>query len=561
MRNGRINFIFSVLIILGAAIISRLFFLQIIKGKLYQAQALGQQATFQEIEGNRGQIFFKDKAKILALNDDKWAVYLSLNEITDKIETIKSLSAVIKESEQQISAKIEKSASSYVLIKNKIGETEAENIKKLKLNGIYLEKQPSRYYPQNGLGAKIVGFVGGNKIGQYGLEGYYDEILKGKKSIKEGYKNFLFFDFKDDNSLNLDGADLYLTIDYNIQFEAENLLKEAKKNFDIDAGQIMVMEPLSGKIIAMADFPSFNPNEYGKEKNIGIFENNSIQKTFELGSVLKPVTAAIALNEGLITPETSFVDEGFVKIGGQIIYNFDKKKYGKQTVTNIIEKSINTGAVFISQFIPQKTYLEYLDKFGFGEKTGIDLQGEIFSQNKNLQEGREINFATASFGQGIEITPIQLITAYCVFANGGKLVKPYVVEKIVNNKKEEIETRSRLVREVINPDTASQITKILVSTVENGTAKQAKVPGYYVAGKTGTAQVAWTALGIKKEGYHPTQTIHSFVGYAPALNPKFVILIKLDNPKIGYSGTTAAPIFSKLSQYILNYWQIPPDYN
>jgi len=556
MRNWRINLIFIILILFGAAIISRLFYLQIINHKFYQAQALGQQTIFEEVEGARGEIFFKDNAKSLAVNNDKWLVYVIPQEIQNKKETAENLNKIIKDSTNQILSKIE-NGDSYTVIKNKLTEDEVNQIKNLKLTGVYLDRLPGRYYPQEKIAAPVIGFVGGDGIGQYGLEGYYDEILKGKKSFTEEPRTLILFNPQKLEPTSLDGSDLYLTIDYNIQFEAESLLKEAKENFDIDSGQIIVLEPSTGKVITIADFPSFNPNQYSKEKDLGVFQNDTIQKIFEPGSVLKPITMAVALNEGKITPDTTYNDEGFVKVGVATIYNFDKtKKYGIQTMTQVLEKSLNTGAVFVSRLIKPEIFLEYLDKFGLGEKTEIDLQGEVYSRNENLRKGKEINFATASFGQGIEMTPIQLVSAFSVIANNGSLVKPYVVEKIINAQREEIETKSKITKEILTQQTVSQLTTMLISVVKNGVAKKAGVPGYYIAGKTGTAQVPYE----DKRGYYPDKTIHSFVGFAPALNPRFVILVKLDNPKGKSSGETAAPTFAKLAQYILNYWQIPPDY-
>lgn len=557
MRNWRIYLILGLLILFGAGIIIRLFDLQILKHKFYQAQALGQQTVFEEVEGARGRIFSKDAQKSLAVNSDSWTLYVNPQEIDNKEEVASALSEIIKTSNSQVLTKIEKENSSYAVVKNKLTEEEVNSIELLELEGVYLDRLPGRYYPQENVLAPVVGFVGGDQTGQYGLEGYYDEILRGEKSFKEEPRTLVLFDPQKLELSSLDGSDLYLTIDYNIQFEAESLLEEAKEKFDIDSGQIIVLEPSTGQVVAMADFPSFDPNQYSKEKDLDIFQNNTTQKIFEPGSVLKPITIAVALNEGKITPDTTYTDEGYVKVGIATIYNFDKtKKYGVQTITQVLEKSLNTGAVFVSRLIEPGVFMEYLDKFGFSEKTGIDLQGEVYSRNENLRKGQEINFATASFGQGIEMTPLQLARAFCIIANGGKPVKPYIVGKIISSQREELVTSPKIGREILNQQTISQLTTMLISTVENGVAKKAGVPGYYIAGKTGTAQVAYE----DKRGYYPDKTVHSFVGFAPALNPRFVILVKLDNPKGKSSGETAAPTFSELAQYILNYWQIPPDY-
>lgn len=567
MKNWRLRVILLLIFIFAAAIISRLFYLQVLNHKFYQAQALGQQAGFSEVRGNRGEVFFRNsrenkgsygagEIKSLAINKERWQVSAMPQEIVNKDNFAVALSKILNESKENVLSKIE-NQDSYTIIKKDVLPETLEKVKKLNLKGLYWENIPGRYYPQEELASKVIGFLGGDGKGQYGIEGYYDEILKGKEGIKEEKRGLDLIGSKDTQTTltTLNGSDLYLTIDYNIQFEAESLLKEAKKKLDIEAGQIIVLKPDSGRVLALADFPSFNPNRYSKEKNFDIFQNSALQKIFEPGSVLKPFTMAIALNEGKITPDTTFEDKGFVKIGSKTIYNYDKKIYGSQTMTGVLEKSINTGAVFVSKLIPPETYLDYLDKFGFGEKTGIDLQGEVYSKNEILRKGQEINFATASFGQGIEITPIQLARAFSVFANAGKLVKPYVVEKIVQGQSE-IETKPQILGQVISQQTASEVTTMLISVVEKGFSKSGKIPGYYLAAKTGTAQVPFE----DKKGYYPDRTIQTFVGFGPALNPQFLILVKLDNPKVPLSSVSAGPIFRKLAQYIINYWQIPPDY-
>ena len=561
MRNWRINLVLVFVIFFGAAIISRLFYIQIIKHGFYQSQALGQQVRLEEVEGLRGEIFFKDETKSLAINKERWVVYVLPEEIEDKIQTAEILSKNLDKPQDLILSKIE-NKDYYTVIKNRLTEEEIGKIKNLNLEGVYWEEFPGRYYPQETLASHIIGFLGGDEKGQYGIEGYYDEILRGKKGFKKEKKGLISLDSVEN------GSDLYLTIDYNIQFKAESLLEEAKELFDIEEGQIIVLEPDSGKVLALADFPNFNPNQYSKEEDLSIFQNGAVQKIFEPGSVFKPITMAIALNEEKITPNTTYEDEGYVKVGVETIYNYGRRVYGEKSMTEVLEKSINTGAVFVSRLIPPETFLEYVDKFGFNKKTDIDLQGEIYSQNENLRKGQEINFATASFGQGIEMTPIQLSRAFCAIANGGKLVRPYLVEKIVNGSaKSSAEAHSKfspqtseiqpqILERVISQQTALQLTAMLISVVEGKFAEESKIPGYYIAGKTGTAQIA---IEGKRE-YEPDKTIQSFIGFAPALNPQFLILVKLDNPKTKTAEYSAVPIFRKLAKHIIDYWQIPPDY-
>ncbi len=496
MEHWRINLILLFAMLFGAAIIGRLFVLQIQNCDYYKALAQGQQRIYNNIQGERGEIFIQDKKGNL-----------------------------------------------YPLAKNQNTE-----------NGL------ERYYPQEFFASQLVGFLGGEGIGQYGLEGYYEEILEGEEKLQQGERNPWISFFSTKKNPAQKGSDLILTIDYNIQFKAEKLLEDAHQNLNIEGGEIIIMDPNSGKIFAMANFPNFNPNQYSREKNFEVFKNGAIQETFEPGSVLKAISMAAALDQGKVTPQTTYIDTGSIKVGGYTLSNYSKKVYGEKTMTEVLEKSINTGAIFVEQSLGHSSFLKYLENFGFFERTGIDLEAEIFSQNKELKKGYEVNFATASYGQGIEITPIQLAVAYSAIANGGKLVKPYVVEIRKNGDDKIIEILPEIIKNgVIAPKTASQLTAMLVSVLENGFAKKARVPGYYIAGKTGTGQMSWSSLGISREGYSG-KTWQSFIGFGPAFDPQFLILVKLDNPNTRIAGYSAVPIFQDLAKYIIDYWEIPPDY-
>ncbi|OGZ94831.1 MAG: hypothetical protein A2528_02600 [Candidatus Staskawiczbacteria bacterium RIFOXYD2_FULL_37_9] len=563
--NWRVNTVSILIFLFGAAVVSRLFFLQIVERKLFEAQAFGQQVGFSSITGSRGEILCENsqetkgkkgsgEVKSLAINKDSWTISANVSQIPNKESFAEILSKNVSETKEQILSEIN-GADLYVVLKRDLLVSEIDKIKLLNLKGLSWQNTPERFYPQGNLSSQALGFLGGEGAGQYGVEGYYDEILKGKSGVKEE-KSGLGSIFSDSSQISLDGSDIYLTIDYNIQFQAEALLKKVKEKLDIESGQIIVMKPDSGRILAMANFPSFDLNSFSKEKDLGIFQNSAVQKLFEPGSIMKPFTMASALNEGKITPDSTYVDTGSLKYGIYTIHNFANEVYDKQTMTQVLENSINTGAVFAQEQIPHNIFLDYLDKFGFFEKTGIDLQGEVYSRNDLLKNGSNINFATASFGQGIELTPIQIATGFCAIANGGKLVKPYIVEKIVNGKDESI-TKPEISQPIVSQQTISNLTSMLINVVDKGFNSVAKVPGYYLAGKTGTAQVP-----LKNgKGYEPDKTIQSFVGYGPAFNPQFLILVKLDNPKVPKSSLSAVPVFKELAQYIINYWKIPPDYD
>ncbi len=562
MNKWRANSILVLIIFFGFAIIGRLFYLQVMQHDIYRALAKGQQKFFTEIQGARGEILCQDKKGNLyplAINENWTLIYASPQEITNKEETARELAQIIDLEESLLLEKLNENGL-YKLLKNKLSKTETAELKQAELNGIYLREEKGRRYPLEAFAANLIGFVGGEKSGQYGIEEYWNETLRGKQGFVAGEKSSkgfsIFFDKKDNTAR--EGADLILSIDYNIQYQAEKLLAEAFEGLDIKDGQIIVMEPATGKILTLAHFPSFDPNEYSSEE-LEAFQNSAIQKIYEPGSAFKPITMAAALNEGKITPETTYHDTGTVKIGGHTIHNYNDRVWGECSMTKVLEKSINTGAVFVEKQMSHDTFLDYIEKFKFFEPTGIDLAGEIFSSNQNLKKGYEINFATASFGQGIEATPIQIAQAFCIIANKGKIVKPHLVEVIVENgEKTEVSPEIKSCP-VISSETTAKLTAMLVSVIENGFSKAARIPGYYIAGKTGTSQISFSALGIDKTGYSE-ETIQSFVGFAPAYDPRFVMLVKLNNPETRTAEYSALPIWRDLAKYIIDYYQIPPDY-
>jgi len=542
MKNWRYNLIFIFIILFGAAIIGRLVYIQIIRHDLYMAWAQGQQKIFQPAKGERGNIFFRN-GEILATNLKIKYLLVSPYEIEEKEKTAQELGLILGLEKEEILAKLEKD-SLFEKIKADLTEEKESLIQELNLPGVYIKEELFRSYPQEDMASQAIGFLGGEEKGQYGVEGYYDDFLQGEELIRKS----------DTIQDSYNGSDIFLTLDYNIQFISEKLLKKAKKDLDIEGGQIIVLDPKTGGIIALANFPNFDPNNYSEIKDFEIFQNGATQKLYEPGSSFKPITMAAAIDQGKVTPQTVYTDKGKIKIGEYTIENYNSRVFGEKTMTEVLENSINTGAIFAENQLGHDLFLKYMDSFGFFKPTSIDLQGEAFSENKIFKRGYEINFATASFGQGIEITPIQLVRAFTAIINEGKLVKPYIVEKIITDGEEKKTSPEISSDRIISSKTASQLTAMLVSVVENGFAKSTKIPGYYLAGKTGTAQVP------EKGVYSPDKTWQSFIGFGPAFNPKFLILIKLDNPKARTAEYSAAPIFKELAKYIIDYYKIPPDY-
>lgn len=556
MTNWRYNSVLVVFFLVAITIFFKLYCFQIAENDYWRALAQGQHKDFLQLEGDRGEIFVSDKSGNiypLAVNRSWEYVYLSPREIVsregDPKEISEKLSEILNIEKERIYERAQRENSSYELIKSRLNPTEVNEIRNLKYPGVHIRDEKIRYYPQNELMSHVVGFLGGDRIGQYGIEGHYNSALEGTQALQERQRIAReFIDGKTFGSIE-DGEALVLTIDYNIQFMAEKLLAKARENLNIEGGTVLVGDPNTGKILAMANYPSFNPNEYFTERNFQIFQNPAIQFLFEPGSIFKPITMAVAIEENKMTPSTEYNDTGSVQIGGRTVRNYAQRSYGLVDMTEALEKSINTAAVYAGSIVGNQKFLEYLEKFQFFTKTDIDLQGEVASQNLSFRRGYDINFANAAFGQGIEITPIQLFKSFSALANGGRLVNPYIVER-----NQEIVLGDK----VISTNTSNQITSMMISVTENGFAKTARIPGYYVAGKTGTSQVSWSALGIQKSGYSD-KTIQSFIGYAPALNPEFLILVKLDNPQANTAEYSAAPIFGELGRYIVDYYQIPPE--
>jgi len=551
MQNWRLFLILFLLLAFGAGVLARLGTLQIADHGFYKALAQGQQSLPQVTAGERGDIFFQDKQgnrHTAGATRKMPFVFVTPFEVQDQEQTVKVLAEILEVSKEFVGERLSNKESLFAVVKKRISQEEVELLAELELPGVYVREENVRFYPFLNLAAHVLGFINQDWQGQYGIEKYYNEHLKGKEGLERTLQSVAGYLFGGGQDTLEHGKDLYLTIDFNIQSMAEILLKKAKENHNIEEGTIIVIDPMTGKILALANYPSFDPNLYSKVQDLSLFQNPAVEKIFEPGSVFKPITMASGIDAGKITPSTTYKDQGVVRIGGYKVLNYDERVWGTRTMTEVLEYSINTGAVFAEATTGHHTFLDYLSRFGMFEPTRVDLAGEIYSANKELKKGYEINYATASFGQGIEMTAMQLVRVYSALANGGRLPTPHVIDQDMP-----------LSEPVISEKTASQVTAMLVSVTENGFAKAARVPGYYVAGKTGTAQIAYSALGVGKPGYSD-KTVQSFVGYAPAFEPRFLVLVKLNNPETKTAEYSAIPLFQELAKYILDYYEIPPDY-
>lgn len=514
--------------------------IQIKKGEVYRAQA----ASLHQLTGillpQRGTIYFTDKdgGRIpAAINKEYPVIYAVPAEIKDPVAAARVLSQISGRSEAELRAVLSNKEDQYELIVKKASADKVELVKKSKLEGVYVTEEPYRFYPLKRLAAHLLGFISVAEedfgVGRYGIEAYYNDRLMGVPGASKG-----------DRVISpKNGGDLYLTIDRNIQFQAENTLDRLITRFGAVGGTVIVSDPKTGKILAMASRPDFDPNDYSQYE-IKRFLNPAVQSVYEPGSIFKVITMAAAIDAGKITPETTYVDTGSLTLNGKTIKNWDLKAHGRLTMTNVIEKSVNTGAAFAERALGHQAFYEYLVKFGFKEKRGIDLPGEIIGSLKPLEEDRrDIDFATASFGQGVSVTPISLLTAISAIANHGLMMRPYL----------NAELEPQPIRRVISEEASRQVVQMMVSAVDK--AEVAKIQGYNVAGKTGTAQVPNFATG----GY-TDEVINTYVGFAPAYDPKFIILLKMDKPAgAPLAGMTIVPAFRELAEFVINYYNIPPD--
>ncbi|MEK7142920.1 MAG: penicillin-binding protein 2 [Patescibacteria group bacterium] len=552
----RINFLIYILIIIVAGLFFRLFQKQILEHANYLAQAKDQYIIKKELQQERGKIYASDMFP-LATNKQFWQVLAIPKNIKNPDQVAEQLASILNLNKNDIFSQINNNKNYIPPLKQGLSEEEGDKIAALKITGVAVIPQSRRFYPEGELGSHILGFVNNLSEGQYGIEGYFDEILRGFQGEISAEKDIRgrFFNIGEKIEPQ-NGADLILTIDHNIQYQAEIVLQKAIKEYKADSGSIIVLEPKTGAIWAMAGFPAFNPNLFNQvsEESQDVFNNPVITAAWEPGSVFKPLIMAAAINENKVTPETEGEFGNFVVVDSYEIHTSTDEAYGKETMTQVLENSDNVAMVWVSEQLGKELEYQYLKDFGFGRKTGVELDTEATGEVLEVKKWSNTQRATIAFGQGIAVTPIQLITASAAIANGGKLMKPYLVSKI-EDASGKVDVRApQEIKRVLNEETAKKLREMMVSVVEHGHGKKAAVPGYKVAGKTGTAQIP--APG---GGYYKDRHIGSFIGFAPADDPKFIMLVRLDQPKnVQWAESSAAPTFGEMAKWLLEYLRVPP---
>ena len=549
-------FLFLLLIIVG-----RMFQKQIIEYKTYKVEAKSQQ-QFSKVElGQRGKIYFHDgpsgidKEFSMAYDVKSFSVYLVPKNISDKKDFSSKLSALINLPADEIFAKIDNDKTYTSAIKKGLSYEDADKIEAAELTGVYVLPEYKRYYPESSVASQILGFVDGEGNGKYGFEGFYNDELTGSSGKIVGEKDTLgrVINYLEEDTPK-DGNSYLLTVDRSVQYYMTKTLQKALTDYQAESGSVVAMDIKSGAIIGMTSLPNYDSNnyqEYANNNQQDLYKNPVISNIYEPGSIFKPLIVAAGLDTGKITPDSGSTFGASVDVQGYTIHTAEDKAFGAEKIGDILKHSDNVGMVWVGEQIGSEIMNNYIKKFGFTEKTNIDLSGENIGIIPSLKNWAEITRATITFGQGISVTPIQLLRAYAAIANKGTMVKPRIVDKVYNNDGTTSEVKTEEVGQVVSEKTSEELKQMMIGVVEEGYGKKAGVKGYWVAGKTGTAQIADPETGKYVEGVF----IHSFAGFAPADDPKFALLVKIDKPKNArFAESSAAPVFGDIASFLLNYY-------
>lgn len=559
----RLRLLTYLILAVALIIVARLFYWQIIRGPWLSAKANRQHQEIVTLSGERGDILDTD-GNLLAGTQNLYHLFAYKPQINkDTYQIIESLVPIIASSGSEASpeAKLNTAnflrdrlglVSNWISLKHYLSPLQKQQIEKLDIKGLGFEEEFVRFYPEASLSAHILGFVGadlaGEPQGYFGLEGYFDRQLRGREgkllAEKDAHGNPILVG-RYNVMKNVVGRSLVTTIDKGIQYLVEDILKDGLDRYQAKAGNVIIMESKTGNIVGMAAIPNYDPSHFS-DFDGSSYKNPNVANLFEPGSIFKVLIMAASLNEKLVRPETTCdICDGPLTIGQFTIKTWNEEYHPNSTMTDILVNSDNIGMVFVGKLLGKSKFAEYLDRFGFGKLTGIQLQEEVSGQKKEERDLREIDIATNSFGQGIAVTPIQMITAVNAIANGGHFTSPTIVKQIISSDKE-VALDKPASKKVLEPETVRLIRDMMVEAVERGESKWARPKGIRVAGKTGTAQIPI------KGHYDPEKTIASFVGFFPAENPKYTMLVSLTEPQTSQWGSeTAAPLWFSIARELI----------
>ncbi len=549
----RLFFLKLAITALFAIVIFRLILIMFVEHETYFARAKIQQIKKEEITPKRGNIYDR-KGRELAVSLEKESLFVDPLALRD-YKDIEKLKAYVKVNAHLLENSTNRNRR-FIWIERKIDSHMANQIKALKIEGLGFVTEGARFYPKGFLASHVIGFVNIDEQGIEGLESYYDRYLKAQKSAKTVLRDARGKKLSEGDLDEIKGSDLFLTIDEGLQYIVEKHLDWTVKKWQANSAIAIMMDPFTGEILALANRPTYDPNSLKSLKNPAIIRNRAITDLYEPGSTFKIVTATAALEEGIVKTNTKFdCSLGHIEVGGKKVK--DAHKHGVLTFEEVIQKSSNVGTIKIAMMLGRERLYNYIKKFGFGEKTGVDLPGEISGYVRPLSRWSGTSMGAIPIGQEVGVTALQILRAYSAIANGGYLVKPYVVSEI-RSPEGKIVYKAVIDRErIVSEKTAYTLREILKKvTQEGGTATTAKVEGNNVAGKTGTAQ----KYDPKTKRYSKDKYVSSFVGFIPAENPRIALIVVVHDPRgAHYGGVVAGPVFRAISDEAMAYLNVPRD--
>ena len=585
-ENLRIKVLFYLYGFILSVFLIRLFNIQVLNHDRYSALAQGQYWNLSVIPAERGDIITSD-SYTLAGTQTHYLLYVEPHKIQNKHEVSHQLSDFLSklnsDEEDQKEAYFDNNNRIldllntdlyWAVVEHNLTPHEKQLLEEKNISGIGFEEEPVRYYPEGNLASHVLGFVAfnenGDKQGYFGVEGSLNGDLRGKPGRildeRDALGNpILIGSYKKSESIK--GRDIVLTLNRAVQYIVEKKLKEGVENYDAKSGCVIVMDPFTGEVVAMANYPSYKPDFY-EEDETGEKEDNEIivdshrksqervnlciSQTYEPGSVIKAFTVSSAIELKKVSPDTTFVDGGPVQYSDYVIDNWDGKHHGVQTISQLLEKSNNIGAAWVGHLVGSKDLSYYFSEFGLGRKTEVELEGEDTGVIRDYLSWTDIDLATAAFGQGISATPLQVLNGFNSIANGGFLLQPKIISKIIDEEKV-IDIPTKHIKRVISKETSGTMVDLLVNAVESGEAKYFVSKKYTISGKTGTAQ-------IPVEGkYDPEKTNATFLGFL-AESKKFSMIVKLEEPRASvYAAETSVPLWMDIASELVKYYGIPPD--
>ena len=560
----RIRIISLVIIFVALVFVGNLYLIQIVHTDEYRNKADRQYVRPNQSVFDRGTIFFQtNDGDRIAAASLQTGFTLSINPklLKDENDVYEKINAIFPIDKNEFMSHADKKTDPYEEIAKHVPSDAGLKIDALNIAGVSVYKDRWRFYPGEKLASQVLGFMsfkGDDYKAQYGLERQYNSILTRNQGTV--FANFFVELFSNINKTVLKKEDLegdiVTTIDPEVEGFLEGKLADLQTKYKSKLTGGIIMNPQNGEIYAMAADPSFNPNNFKEVKDVNAFSNPNVENVYEMGSIIKPLTMAAGIDAGVVTPTTTYNDKGFVTLDKKTFYNFDRKGRGVVSMQEVLNQSLNTGVAFVTSKLGHDRFRDYMYAYGLNEKTGIDLPNEASPIVQNLKSPRDLEYATASFGQGIALTAIQTVRALATLGNGGLLINPHIVKRVESRIGVSRDIKIEQGRRVLKPETSTTITKMLVTVFDDALLKgQIKMEHYSMAAKTGTAQIAGANGKYLENTY-----LHSFFGYFPAYDPKYIVFLFTVEPQgVEYASHSLAEPYSDIAKFLINHYQVPPD--